>query len=92
MNILHHPLAAPRTPYNIANALFASYIISLISVAICRLYFSRYAKFPRPKLAGLTYGSMFYYDAIAGKGEYIYKIKALHEEYDKHVLIYSFGC
>jgi hypothetical protein len=85
MSILHHPLAAPRTPYNIANALFASHIIYLIGVAIHRLYFSRYAKFPRPKLAGLSYGYMFYYDAIAGKGEYIYKIKALPEEYGKHM-------
>jgi hypothetical protein len=52
-----------------------------IIVAIYRLYFSSYAKFPGPKLAALTYGYMFYYDAIAGKGQYMYKIKELHEEY-----------
>jgi hypothetical protein len=91
MSILHQSLAAPWTPYNIASALFVSYIIYLIGVAIHRLYFSRYAKFPGPKLAGLTYGYMFYYDVIAGKGEYIYKIKALHEEYGKHMLT-SFEC
>jgi hypothetical protein len=84
-------LATPRTPYNIASALSISYIIYLIGVAIHRLYFSRYAKFPGPKLARLTYAYMFYYDVIAGKGEYIYKIKELHEKYGKHMLFLSFG-
>jgi hypothetical protein len=57
------------------------YILYLTGVCIHRLYFSKYAKFPGPKLAALTYGYMFYYDAIAGKGEYIFKIKELHEQY-----------
>lgn len=62
-------------------AIIISYIIYAIGVAIHRLYFSQYAKFPGPKLAALTYGYMFYYDAIIGEGQYMYKIKALHEEY-----------
>lgn len=65
----------------IASALFLVYIVYSVGVAIHRLYFSQYAKFPGPKLAALTYGYMFYYDAIAGKGQYMYKIKDLHEEY-----------
>jgi len=65
----------------VASALFALYILYVIGVAIHRLYFSRYAKFPGPKLAGLSYGYMFYYDAIGGKGQYIHKIKELHEQY-----------
>lgn len=65
------------------NAIFLIYLVYSIGVGIHRLYFSQYAKFPGPKLAALTYGYMFYYDAIAGKGQYIYKIKELHEQYSK---------
>ncbi|KAH6662329.1 cytochrome P450 [Halenospora varia] len=61
-------------------------LVYIIGVAIHRLFFSQYAKFPGPKLAGLTYGYMFYYDAIAGDGEYIHKIKELHEEYDSPII------
>ena len=64
-----------------AGALLALYSFYVVSVAIHRLYFSRYAKFPGPKLAGLTYGYMFYYDAIGGKGQYMHRIKEMHEEY-----------
>lgn len=67
----------------IASALLALYISYLLGVAIHRLFFSQYAKFPGPKLAGLTYGYMFYYDVIAGDGQYMYKIKDLHDEYSK---------
>jgi hypothetical protein len=67
--------------FDVASAAFFIYIVYLVTVSIHRLYFSRYAKFPGPKLAALTYGYMFYYDAIAGKGQYIYKIKELHKEY-----------
>ncbi|PVH78516.1 cytochrome protein [Cadophora sp. DSE1049] len=67
-------------------AIVFSYIIYAIGVAIHRLYFSQYAKFPGPKLAALTYGYMFYYDAIVGEGQYMYKIKALHEEYDSPII------
>jgi len=65
----------------VAGALLALYSFYVVSVAIHRLYFSRYAKFPGPKLAGLTYGYMFYYDAIGGKGQYMHRIKEMHEEY-----------
>ncbi|KAH8650645.1 cytochrome P450 monooxygenase [Tricladium varicosporioides] len=60
--------------------------IYIIGVSVHRLFFSQYAKFPGPKVAGLTYGYMFYYDAIAGDGEYIHKIKKLHEEYDSPII------
>jgi hypothetical protein len=64
-----------------ASSLLALYSFYVVGVAIHRLYFSRYAKFPGPKLAGLTYGYMFYYDAISGKGQYIHRIREMHEEY-----------
>lgn len=66
--------------------LSVGWIIYCVGVAIHRLYFSKYAKFPGPKLAGLTYGYMFYYDVISGSGQYIYKIKELHEEYDSPII------
>ncbi|KAL2065271.1 hypothetical protein VTL71DRAFT_2940 [Oculimacula yallundae] len=62
------------------------YIVYVIGVAIHRLYFSQYAKFPGPKLAALTYGYMFYYDAMIGEGQYIYKIKELHKEYNSPII------
>ena len=72
-------LARPST--GVLGALFLIWIAYLVAIAIHRLYFSPIAKFPGPKLAALTYGYMFYYDAIIGEGQYMYKIKALHEEY-----------
>jgi len=64
-----------------AGVLSVLYLTYVGVVIIHRLYFSQYAKFPGPKLAALTYGYMFYYDVISGQGQYIYKIKQLHEEY-----------
>jgi hypothetical protein len=74
----------PSWPLSIStwtSTLVILYSLYVVGVAIHRLYFSRYAKFPGPKLAGLTYGYMFYYDAIGGKGQYMHKIKEIHEEY-----------
>ncbi|TVY18026.1 Cytochrome P450 monooxygenase sdnE [Lachnellula arida] len=70
----------------LASALFALCVLYPIGVAIHRLYFSRYAKFPGPKLAALTYGYMVYYDVIAAEGQYMYKIRDLHEEYNSPII------
>jgi hypothetical protein len=67
--------------YKVAGILSGLYLLYLIGVGIHRLYLSPYSKFPGPKLAGLTYGYMFYYDALGVKGQYIFKIQQLHEEY-----------
>jgi hypothetical protein len=67
--------------FEIVGAVILTYVVYIIVVSIHRFYFSQYSNFPGPKLAALTYGYMFYYDAVAGKGQYIYKIKELHEEY-----------
>jgi hypothetical protein len=64
-----------------ASILAGLYLLYIVGVGIHRLYLSPYSKFPGPKLAGLTYGYMFYYDALGIKGQYIYKIQQLHEEY-----------
>ena len=51
-----------------------------------RLYLSPIAHFPGPTLAALTYWYEFYYDIILG-GQYIWKIKALHDQYGPIVRI-----
>src|SRR4051812_30337174 len=56
-------------------------LLYILGIATHRMFFSQYAKFPGPKLAGLTYGYMFYYDQIAGNGQYYKKIEQLHDEY-----------
>ena len=78
---LFHPPPTSWSAFEIVSAVILTYVVYVVVVSIHRLYFSQYAKFPGPKLAALTYGYMFYYDAVAGKGQYIYKIKQLHEEY-----------
>jgi hypothetical protein len=83
MALFDHLRVDSWSKFTIASALLALYILYLFGVAIHRLYFSRYAKFPGPKLAALTYGYMFYYDVLAGDGQYMFKIKDLHEEYSK---------
>jgi len=74
--------SAPETFFlsKVATVSALSCMIYLVGVSFHRLYLSPYSKFPGPKLAGLTYGYMFYYDGIKG-GQYMYKIQQLHEEY-----------
>ncbi|OJJ95900.1 hypothetical protein ASPACDRAFT_47252 [Aspergillus aculeatus ATCC 16872] len=48
--------------------------------AIRRLYFHPIAHIPGPRLAALTWGYEFYYDAIQ-PGQYVFKIQELHKEY-----------
>lgn len=49
-------------------------------LAIYRLYLSPIAKFPGPKLAGLTLWYEFYHDVIRG-GQYLWKVNELHDQY-----------
>jgi hypothetical protein len=81
MGLVHFQELQSLSLCRVAVVLSGLYLVYLIGVGIHRLYFSPYAKFPGPKLAGLTYGYMFYYDALGVKGQYIYKIQQLHEEY-----------
>lgn len=52
----------------------------IITLAIYRLYFSPLARFPGPKLAGLTLWYEFYHDVVRG-GQYVFKIDELHKQY-----------
>lgn len=51
-----------------------------------RLFHSPIANFPGPKLAAATFWYEFYYDIVCG-GQYIWKIKSLHEQYGPVVRI-----
>jgi Cytochrome P450 len=59
------------------------WISYLFVLAIYRLYFHPLAKFPGPRMAALTSGYEFYYDAIKG-GRYYKKIEKLHEKYGNY--------
>src|ERR1700712_2212859 len=51
-------------------------------LSLYRLVFSPLAEFPGPKLAGLTLWYEFYYDVIK-RGQYLFKIRDMHERYGK---------
>ena len=55
-------------------------IVYYVCLGVYRIFFHPLAKFPGPKLAGLTLWYEFYYDVI-GRGKYLWKIKELHEKY-----------
>lgn len=52
----------------------------LAVLAVYRLYVSPLAKFPGPKLAGLSQWYEFYYDVVLG-GKFIFQIQKLHRIY-----------
>lgn len=68
---------------NLFSAMLSALAAALI-YACCavfyRLFLSPISAFPGPKLAAATFWYEFYYDIILG-GKYIWKIKALHEQY-----------
>ncbi|KIX09021.1 uncharacterized protein Z518_00099 [Rhinocladiella mackenziei CBS 650.93] len=57
-----------------------------LGLAIWRLYLCPQAEIPGPMLAKLTYWYEFYYDVVLG-GQYIWKIRAMHEQYGPIVRI-----
>lgn len=57
-------------------------ILYTIFIAIYRLFLSPLARTPGPVLAALTSWYEFYYDVIL-PGQYVFKIKELHEQYGK---------
>ncbi|KAF2717073.1 putative benzoate 4-monooxygenase cytochrome P450 [Polychaeton citri CBS 116435] len=58
----------------------------IVAIAMHRLYISPLAKISGPKLAALTYFYEFYYDALR-HGQYLLKVKELHEKYGAMVRI-----
>ena len=68
---------------------FALWVLYLLTGAIYRLYFHPLAKFPGPKLAGLTKWYEFYYD-IVHTGCFIWKLDELHNHYGIYPLVFCF--
>jgi cytochrome P450 len=74
--------------------MIASVVLSILGCSLTytlitiyrRLYLSPISNFPGPKLAAATFWYEFYYDIILG-GQYIWKIKSLHEQYGPIVRI-----
>lgn len=58
----------------------STFILYLTSLAFYRLLLHPLAKFPGPKLAGLTRYYEAYHDMIQN-GQYTFKIAKLHQEY-----------
>lgn len=57
-----------------------------IVILIRRVYFSPISHIPGPKLAAASHWYQFYYD-VALKGQYIWKVRDLHEKYGPIVRI-----
>jgi hypothetical protein len=63
-------------------------LVYALGLAIYRLTFHPLAKFPGPKLAGMTYWYECYYDVIKW-GQYTNRIQAMHERYGQSPLSLS---
>ncbi|MCJ1465918.1 hypothetical protein MMC07_004537 [Pseudocyphellaria aurata] len=61
-------------------AVLIAWTLYLVALGLYRLYWSPLAKFPGPKLAGLTTWYQAYYD-IWLRGRYVFKIKEMHAQY-----------
>lgn len=63
-----------------------SLLIYFVALGVYRVFLSPIAHIPGPLLAKLTYGYEFFYDVI-NRGQYIWKIRQLHERYGPIVRI-----
>ncbi|KAF1999845.1 putative benzoate 4-monooxygenase cytochrome P450 [Amniculicola lignicola CBS 123094] len=66
---------------------FVLWLTYWCAVGIYRILFHPLARFPGPKLAGLTFWYEFYYEIYPNKFQYMWKIKELHEQYGPIVRI-----
>ena len=55
-------------------------ILYCVVVTARRLFLSPISHFPGPSIAAATFWYQFYYDVVLG-GQYVWKIRALHEKY-----------
>lgn len=58
-------------------------LVSLICLAINRLYLSPLARYPGPVLAALTQFVETYYELRGDGGQFVFKIDKWHEQYGR---------
>ena len=61
--------------------------LTVLSLAVYRLYFHRISHIPGPKVVALTYWYQSYYDLWPHKGRFNFKLKELHDVYGPIVRI-----
>lgn len=73
-----------------AGTIFAASIVTIllynIFLSLYRLFFHPLAKFPGPRLAAATGWYEFYHD-IVHRGQFIWHIEQLHDQYGMSILI-----
>ncbi|KAH7028240.1 putative cytochrome P450 [Macrophomina phaseolina] len=74
--VLDHPIAT----------FAAGTLLYYVCLATYRLFLSPAAKFPGPRLAALTRFYEYYYDGVR-RGQFVWKVKELHEKYGPVVRI-----
>ncbi len=72
------------TLMQVVGAVAIALVSTILYLVIYRLVLSPAAKFPGPKLAGLTFWYEFYYDVVLG-GKYVFKIRELHDKYGQSI-------
>ncbi|KAL9110368.1 MAG: hypothetical protein Q9227_005099 [Pyrenula ochraceoflavens] len=73
-------------PFSPVPVLGVCWLFYLVGLYTYRLYFHPLAEFPGPKLAAASLWYEWYYDC-AKRGQYLFKIKELHEQYGPVVRI-----
>lgn len=75
----------PQSSLGLVESSLAIALVSVVSLALYRIYLSPLAKFPGVKLAAATGWYEFYYDCVL-PGKYFLEIKRMHELYGQSTL------
>ena len=79
-------LISKLTPWNIAAGFLAILAVRVVAALIYRLYFHPLANVPGPRIAAMTRGYEFYYQALQHT-KFPQKVKELHKQYGPIVRI-----
>ena len=84
--MMEWPGGISASPTRLITTIVLLLVVDLAYITVSRLVLSPVAKFPGPKLAGLTFWYEFYYDVVKG-GRYTFKIRELHEKYGRYLQV-----